>query len=140
MASSKTTRPRVTENRRFPTRRPSRKSSPLARPTGTTYLAAFSSVGPEVELAAPGTDVLSTALPINIYSNVEEPFNRYIELSGTSFAAPHVAGAGALLMSDVGLSNVEARERLRETAADVGLREDEQGYGRLDVAAALGVE
>jgi len=84
--------------------------------------------------------VLSTALPINIYSNVEEPFNRYIELSGTSFAAPHVAGAGALLMSDVGLSNVEARERLRETAADVGLREDEQGYGRLDVAAALGVE
>jgi len=103
-------------------------------------LAAFSSVGPEVELAAPGTDVLSTALPINIYSNVEEPFNRYIELSGTSFAAPHVAGAGALLMSDVGLSNVEARERLRETAADVGLREDEQGYGRLDVAAALGVE
>jgi subtilisin len=103
-------------------------------------LAAFSSVGPEVELVAPGTDVLSTALPINIYSNAEEPFNRYIELSGTSFAAPHVAGAGALLMSDDGLSNVEARERLRETAADVGLREDQQGHGRLDVAAALGVE
>lgn len=103
-------------------------------------LAAFSSVGPEVELAAPGAGVLSTALPVNIYSNMEEPFHRYIQLSGTSFAAPHVAGAGALLMSDAGLSNVEARERLRETAADVGLREDEQGYGRLDVAAALGIE
>lgn len=101
-------------------------------------LAAFSSVGPQVELVAPGVAVLSTALPINIYSNVEEPFHRFIELSGTSFAAPHVAGAGGLLMSDAGLSNVEARERLQETAADVGL-EDQQGYGRLDVAAALGV-
>ena len=103
-------------------------------------LAAFSSTGPEVGVVAPGAGVLSTALPVNIYSTREEPVNRYIRLSGTSFAAPHVAGAGALLMSDAGLSNVEARERLRETAVDVGLREEEQGAGRLDVSAALGVE
>lgn len=103
-------------------------------------LAAFSSVGPQVELVAPGANVLSTALPVNIFSDQEQPFRRYIELSGTSFAAPHVAGAGALLMGDAGLSNVEARERLRETAVDVGLREEEQGAGRLDVSAALGVE
>ncbi|QKY19314.1 S8 family peptidase [Halolamina sp. CBA1230] len=103
-------------------------------------LAAFSSVGPEIDLVAPGTGVLSAALPINIYSNVEQPVHRYIRLSGTSFAAPHVAGAGALLMSDAGLSNVEARERLRESAADVDLSENEGGSGRLDVAAALGVD
>jgi len=103
-------------------------------------LAGFSSVGPEVELVAPGANVLSTALPVNIYSNLEEPFHRYIELSGTSFAAPHVAGAAALLMSDAGLSNVEARERLRETATDVGLRDVEQGHGRLDIPAALDID
>lgn len=103
-------------------------------------LAPFSSTGPEVDLLAPGTNVLSTALPVNIYSNVEAPIHRYIALSGTSFAAPHVAGAGALLMGDVGLSSVEARERLQESAVDLGLRANEQGDGRLDVAAALGVE
>ncbi|AEN05823.1 Subtilisin [halophilic archaeon DL31] len=103
-------------------------------------LAPFSSVGEEIDLVAPGTAVLSTALPVNIYSNAEKPFHRYIELSGTSFAAPHVAGAGALLMSDAGLSNVEARERLQKSAADLGLDVDEQGFGRLDVAAAVGVE
>lgn len=102
-------------------------------------LAPFSSVGPEVDLLAPGTNVVSTALPVNVYSDLEEPVHRYIALSGTSFAAPHVAGAGAMLMAEAGLSNVEARNRLEESAADLGLDEEEQGYGRLDVPAAVGL-
>lgn len=103
-------------------------------------IAPFSSTGPAVEIVAPGVDVLSTALPVNLRSTREEPIRRYVELSGTSFAAPHVTGAGALLMADGDLSNVEARERLNETAADVGLADAQQGSGRLDVAAALGLD
>ncbi|XVH30445.1 S8 family peptidase [Haloferacaceae archaeon DSL9] len=88
-------------------------------------LASFSSTGPEVELAAPGEGVLSTV-----------PVDGYEEFSGTSMACPHVAGAAGQLMAN-GYSNTETRQRLRETAEDIGLAENEQGYGLLDVEAAL---
>ncbi|MFW6153025.1 MAG: S8 family peptidase, partial [Halobacteriota archaeon] len=89
-------------------------------------LADFSSTGPEVELAAPGVDVLSTI-----------PEDDYEYFSGTSMATPHVAGAGGQLMAN-GLSNTEARQQLADTAEDIGLDDNEQGNGLLDVAAALG--
>ena len=38
---------------------------------------------------------------------------------------------------DAGLSNTEARQTLRDTAEDIGLSENEQGYGLLDVGAAV---
>jgi subtilisin len=91
-------------------------------------LADFSSQGPEVELAAPGDAVCSTyTVP------------RYETLSGTSMACPHVSGAGAQLRAH-GLSADEARQRLHETAEDVDLSAEEQGYGLVDVAAALGLD
>jgi subtilisin len=37
-----------------------------------------------------------------------------------------------------GYTNVEARHRLQSTAEDIGLSSNEQGYGLVDVAAALG--
>ena len=88
-------------------------------------LASFSSTGPEVELAAPGVDILST-LP-----------GGYGKLSGTSMSCPHVAGAGGQLMAN-GYTNTEARNQLGSTAEDIGLAENEQGNGLLDVAAAFG--
>jgi subtilisin len=91
-------------------------------------LAGFSSTGPEVEIAAPGDDVYSTYIA-----------PRYYTLSGTSMACPHVSGAGAQLMAN-GYSNTEARQRLRDTAENVGLSDDESGAGLLDVAAALGLD
>jgi subtilisin len=39
-----------------------------------------------------------------------------------------------------GDSNTTVRDRLRSTAADIGLSENESGYGLLDVAAALGLD
>ncbi|WP_416841195.1 S8 family serine peptidase [Haloferax sp. DFSO52] len=88
-------------------------------------LSSFSSSGPEVELIAPGTYIYSTVI------------DGYQYFSGTSMACPHVAAAGGHLMA-TGYSNTEARTRLRETAEDVGLPSTAQGYGLVDVEAALG--
>jgi subtilisin len=90
-------------------------------------LSGFSSTGSGVELAAPGTDVHSTVI------------GGYDTFSGTSMACPHVSGAGGQLMAN-GDSNTTVRDRLRSTAEDIGLSENESGYGLLDVAAALGLD
>jgi subtilisin len=89
-------------------------------------LASFSSTGPEVEIAAPGVDVLSTKLGGGTET-----------LSGTSMACPHVAGAAGLLMAN-GASNTQAHDTLTSSAEDLGLASNEQGAGLLDAAAALG--
>ena len=74
-------------------------------------------------LFAPGVDIISTY--------VGEP---YAEADGTSFSAPIVAGGAALLRQD-GFTAEETRRRLTRTARPIG-----KGVGRVDVAAALGVE
>jgi subtilisin len=92
-------------------------------------LSSFSSTGPEVEIAAPGTDV---------YSSVAEN-GRYDTFSGTSMACPHVAGAAGQLAAD-GLSASEISQTLKDSAEDIGLASNEQGAGLLDVASALGLD
>jgi subtilisin len=89
-------------------------------------LASFSNTGDAVEFIAPGVDVLSTSI-----------LGDTVKYSGTSMASPHVAGAGGQLM-DNGYTNEEARTRLQNTAEDIGLSSNEQGYGLVDVAAAFG--
>jgi subtilisin family serine protease len=71
-----------------------------------------------------GHDILST------YLN-----NQYAYMAGTSMAAPHVAGALAILRS-LGLSPEQAISRLLTTATDLGDRYT-YGMGRLDIAAAV---
>jgi len=87
-------------------------------------LAFFSSTGPEVDIAAPGANVQSTY-----------PDDSYNSLNGTSMASPHVAGAAASVLS-VGTDPEYVRLALKTAAEDIGLGGNEQGSGRLDVAAA----
>lgn len=90
--------------------------------------ASFSSTGSDVELIAPGVDILSTV-----------PGNRYDTYSGTSMASPHVAGAAALAWSaDSFLTNVQIRGLLQETAEDLGLSSNHQGYGLVRADLAVG--
>ena len=88
-------------------------------------LAGFSSRGSEVELAAPGEDITSTAAGGGTAT-----------MSGTSMAAPHVTGVGALVMAQ-GLTASETRMRLRNTAEDIGLSPAQQGHGLVDAAEAV---
>lgn len=88
-------------------------------------LADFSSRGPEVTVAAPGADVLSTY-----------PGGQYRTMSGTSMAAPHTSGVLALILgarNDLGAE--EARKILRRTARKLpGLSSVEQGAGLVNAA------
>jgi subtilisin len=96
----------------------------------------FSPLGPQVELAAPA---------LLIYSTSED--GGYAELSGTSQAAPHISGTAALMMSygvedlngDGVTNNQDVRQKLQETAKDLGIpgRDETYGYGLVDAAAAV---
>jgi len=82
-------------------------------------VASFSSTGPSVELAAPGD---------TIYSTWKD--GGYMTESGTSMAAPHVAGAAALVKAaNPGWSNSQVRQRLIDTALDLGPAGRDTGYG-----------
>jgi subtilisin family serine protease len=65
--------------------------------------------------------------------------NQYACLAGTSMAAPHVSGALAVLLG-TGLAPQAAIDRLLATATDLGPagRDSTFGYGRIDVARAVG--
>lgn len=94
----------------------------------------FSSTGSDVELSAPGVDVLST------YLN-----GGYATGSGTSMACPHVSGVAALVVSagvtdqnNDGYVNDEIRQILRASTLTLG-DGNWYGYGlvQADVAVSL---
>lgn len=88
--------------------------------------ASYSHWGDEsVQIAAPGTQIGST------YTQ-----DRYVYLSGTSMAAPHVAGAAALLWAErPELSYLDIKDAILQTARPDHL--DLVGHGVLDLGAAM---
>jgi len=88
----------------------------------------FSQTNDQLEISAPGKDVLSTI-----------PGNSYDSWSGTSMACPHVAGvAGLVWMYFPECTNVQIRHVLDKTAyplGDLGC-DEEFGYGMVQAKAA----
>lgn len=64
----------------------------------------------------------------------------WVQMRGTSFASPFVAGVAALLVQR-GLTNAQIVQRLEATATDLGTpgRDPVYGYGEVNAARALGV-
>ncbi len=91
--------------------------------------AAISVTGPQITLAAPSTNIVSTYL-----------HNGYSTATGTSASTAIIAGAAALVRSKFpNLSAAEVVHRLEATAIDKGPpgRDDEYGYGELNIIGAL---
>jgi len=97
--------------------------------------AAFSSSGSWISLAAPGDGVvgiLSTAARGPLGSATLGIG------SGTSYAAPQVAAAAALVWGiDPALTAAQVAQVLKETASGGGTWTPDLGYGVLDIAAAV---
>ena len=94
----------------------------------------LSNYGYFVEVSAPGYAVYST------YNNLGNTYSGYNYMSGTSMAAPHVAGlAGLLFSQNPNLTIAQVRSLLQLTSVDLGDpgRDDHFGYGRINAFAAL---
>jgi thermitase len=107
-------------------------------------IASFSNFGPEVDVAAPGVNILST-YP-GVACGVPDCYNW---LSGTSMATPVVAGAAALVLDSIGGDPIVLSPSLRDDVINAILNNaDYSGtlgqnmlawtrYGRLNLQAAL---
>jgi subtilisin family serine protease len=95
--------------------------------------AAFSSMGPHVDVSAPGVGILSTVWD-----------NNFTTMDGTSMASPHVAGAAALMLScNPSLTSAQLTQMIRDSAR--ALRDvpadpvpnERYGSGLVDAKAAV---
>src|SRR3990167_2028826 len=131
----------------------------VAATTPTGELAKFSNYGNSVHLAAPGVDIYSTGLddPVNQKNDPTNPniqkysdtkniisnrnqYNSHYLADGTSMAAPHVAGALALMMAEIPPYNY--KQLITKLLATVDTTAELFGKvksgGRLNLAKALG--
>ncbi len=117
--------------------------------------AGYSNWGAQVDLAAPGTDILSlrarrTDFIVTTLTRYYVPGHafvgagaRHYRANGTSFAAPFVSAAAALILAQrPTLSGAQIRRMLVNSARDIETPGVDQysGYGLLDARAALAAD
>jgi serine protease AprX len=108
--------------------------------------------GPQFDVSAPGVNILGAASSLSVVQALSRCQSRIVEeplyacLSGTSMAAPHVAGVVALMQQvNQGLTPAQAEACLVTTAADLVDAENglaagfdiHSGFGLVDTPAAL---
>lgn len=108
----------------------STEEADVAKPFGAAdtdaFVAAFSNIGPQIDVTGPGVGVVSTL-----------PENTYGVMSGTSMACPAVAGMAAYLLAStpaiLKASKSERVQRLKEafftSCRRLGFGRDYEGFG-----------
>jgi subtilisin family serine protease len=119
------------------TTRDDTRASYSSSSSGIVRVARWPVAAPGGEAEVQASDCATGGTPRGILSTYWP--NEYACLAGTSMAAPHVAGALAILLG-MGHSPESAVERLVATSTDLGPpgRDDSFGYGLIDVAEAVG--
>jgi subtilisin family serine protease len=114
----------------------------------------YSNYGVKIDVAAPGgsgqaasNGILSTVPPtsyletiLGVPTQLGPSGEKYMAISGTSMASPHVAALAALLLQrNPTWNNEEIRQAIRTTAVDLGATGFDaiSGFGRINAAAAL---
>jgi len=99
----------------------------------TGRVASFSTIGPTLDLVAPGVD-------IPVAEPLAQQASGYLDVPGTSFSSPLVAGAAAWVWTTrPDLDNTQLFELMRRSATDLGPPgfDTSSGYGLLDIPRAL---
>ncbi|HEY5942313.1 MAG TPA: S8 family serine peptidase [Solirubrobacterales bacterium] len=125
---------------------------------GTTEgacLGNYSLAGPDIDLVAPGGGEPRRRCPsvaarpiyqVTLRANSRSSFGIPAKYIGTSMAAAHVSGVAAMVLASRRINPIldpqaqvrAVTKRLRSTARDLGLPQNQQGAGLLDAGAATG--
>src|SRR3954468_15071545 len=92
--------------------------------------ASFSNANADVEIAAPG---------VNVLSSYDSSNSSYTTLSGTSMATPHVAGVAAIIRTkNPTFTAAQTRTKLDASVDDLGAagRDTSFGFGRVNLVKA----